>query len=62
MNYLKKFEDFVTVEYVDAKPQHSSYKNDEKKKRKKKNGVGTLEPVSVMSNKTKDEVSFQAKF
>jgi len=62
MKNLKTFEEYVGVEYVPYKPQHKSYKNEEKKKKKKKKGGGTLEPVDVMPNKTKDMVSFQTKF
>jgi len=62
MKNLKTYEEFVPVEYTDFKPRHNSYKNEEKKKRKKKKGGGILEPVSVVSNKAKDQVSFQTKF
>ena len=38
MKNLKTFEEYVGVEYVPYKPQHKSYKNEEKNKNKKKKG------------------------
>lgn len=57
MIYLKKYEDFNPVEYVAPNGEHTSYKNDIKKKKRKKRGeLGT---IIVPPNHTKDVISFK---
>ena len=57
MKHLKTYEEVTAVEYVAPKEEHPSYKNDIKRKEKKK--VGELEPIMVPSNHTKDVISFK---
>lgn len=57
MKYLKSFEEINPVEFVAPKKEHPSYKNEVKKKKRKK--LGELEPVSVPPNHTKDMISFK---
>lgn len=57
MYILKTFEEFNPVEFVAPRKTHSSYKNEEKKKKRKK--LGELEPVSVPPNHAKDVTSFK---
>jgi hypothetical protein len=60
MKYLKTFEEITPVEYVAPQVDHPSYKAEEKKKKRKKSGIG-MEPLMVLPNKTKDAISFKAK-
>lgn len=57
MHKIKTFEEFNPVEYVAPKKEHPSYKNEVKKKKRKK--IGEIEPVSVPPNHTKDVISFK---
>ena len=57
MNHLKTFEDFVPVEYIAPEREHPSYKNEVKKKRRKK--LAEIEPIVVPPNHTKDVISFR---
>lgn len=57
MKHLKTYEEVTAVEYVASKEEHHSYKNDIKKKKRKK--LGELEPIMVPSNHTKDVISFK---
>ena len=59
MRHLKTFEEISPVEFVAPVREHPSYKNEEKKKKRKK--LGELEPVMVPPNHTKDVISFKAK-
>jgi len=61
MKHLKTFENLFPeinpVEYVAPQREHPSYKNEAKKKKRKK--VGEIEPVVVPPNHTKDVLSFK---
>ena len=57
MKYIKKYEDIIPVEYVAPNGEHTSYKNERKKKKRKKDGdLGT---IIVPPNHTKDVISFK---
>lgn len=56
MKHLKTFEEINPVEYVAPQREHPSYKNNIKKKKRKK--LGELEPIMVPPNHTKDVISF----
>ena len=58
MKHLKTFEEITPVEYVAPEREHSSYKTEIKKKKRKKDGIGML-PVMVPPNHTKDAISFK---
>jgi len=60
MKYLKTYEEFTPVEYVSSKRPHKSYKNEIKKKKRKK--LGEIEPISVLSNRVKDMISFKPAY
>ena len=60
MKHLKTYEEVNPVEFVAPKREHPSYKNEVKKKKKKKNGE--MEPVMVPPNHTKDAISFKAAY
>ena len=57
MKNIRTFEEFNPVEYVAPQREHPSYKNEIKKKKRKK--LGELEPVAVPPNHTKDVISFK---
>jgi len=57
MKNLKTFKEFIPVEYVAPMREHPSYKNEIKKKKRKKSGM--LAPVMVPPNHTKDVISFK---
>lgn len=57
MKYLKKYEEYTGVVYEEPKGEHSSYKNEIKKKKRKKRGEG--ETIIVPPNHTKDVISFK---
>jgi hypothetical protein len=61
MKYIKTFEDLTRipsrVEFVAPEEEHPSYKNQIKKRKRKK--LGELEPVMVPPNHTKDVISFK---
>lgn len=65
MRHLKTFEQMMAptevnpVEFVAPFREHPSYKNDVKKKKRKK--VGEIEPVMTPPNHTKDVISFKGK-
>jgi hypothetical protein len=56
--HLKTFEEFNPVEFVAPEREHPSYKNEDRKKRKKKKGEH-IAPVEVPPNHTKDVISFK---
>lgn len=60
MKHLKTYEEVTAVEYVATKPEHKSYKNDIKRKKRKK--VGELDPIMVPPNHTKDVISFKPQY
>lgn len=60
MKYIKTYEDYTPVEYVAPQKEHPSYKNEVKKKKRKK--LGELEPVMVLPNHTKDAISFKKAY
>lgn len=57
MKHIKTYEEVTEVEYVAPKRHHNSYKNDMKRKRRKK--LGEIDPIMVPSNSTKDVISFK---
>jgi hypothetical protein len=60
MKYLKKFEDYNPVEFVAPEEEHPSYKNQVKRRKRKKSGE--LGVIKVPPNHTKDVISFRAKY
>ena len=60
MKYLKKFEDHTPVEYIPPGEEHPSYKNNVKKRKRKK--LGELEPVKLLPNHVKDILSFKPAY
>jgi hypothetical protein len=57
MKHIKAYEDYTLVEYVAPEGEHTSYKNEIKKKKRKKRGeMGT---IIVPPNHTKDVISFK---
>ena len=60
MKYLKTFEDYTPVEYVDPKKPHSSYKDDVKDKKKKKSGkIGV---INTLQNAVKNILLMKSKY
>ena len=65
MKYSKTFEEMITsnevnlVEFVAPTREHPSYKNEVRKKKRKK--LGEIEPIAVPPNHTKDIISFKGK-
>lgn len=60
MKFLKKYEEFTPVEYVPSERPHKSYKNEVKKRKRKK--LGEIEPIKVLPNKVKDILLFKPKY
>jgi hypothetical protein len=57
MKHLKTYEEHTAVEYVAPEREQPSYKNEIKKKKRKKRGeLGT---VNVLPNHVKDVISFK---
>ena len=61
MKYIKTYEEaeITGVDYVPSEREHPSYKNEEKKKKRKK--LGEITPIEVIPNHTKDIISFKPK-
>jgi hypothetical protein len=60
MKHLKTYEEVNPVEFVAPTREHPSYKNEVKKKKKKK--TGEMEPVMTPPNHTKDVISFKSTY
>lgn len=58
MKYLKRFEEITPIEFIAPEREHPSYKNEDKKRKKKKKDI--MEPVMTPPNHTKDTISFKS--
>ena len=62
MRYIKTFEEEInSVEFVPNKREHSSYKN-EVKKREKERKIGEISPVEVIPNHAKDVIGMRPSY
>lgn len=65
MKYLKRFEEIIPevnpIEFVAPTREHPSYKNEAKKRKRKKIENAEMEPVMTPPNHTKDVISFKGK-
>lgn len=52
MKYLKTYEEWTPVEWVAPEREHPSYKNNIRRRKRKK--LGEMEPLMVLPNKVKD--------
>jgi hypothetical protein len=60
MKFIYSFENYTSVEYVSRERDTPSYKNDVRKRKKRKKGE--LSTLDVIPNKVKDIISFKQKY
>ena len=60
MKIIKYFEEFTKVEYQSSDEDNDSYKNDHKKRKRKK--LGIVNNIKVLPNKVKDVIQFKLKY